>query len=77
MAVGGIVIGTVQLSAINKPVLAEGIDGWDARISSEIWGKLTGDGWIFDSASQNWRAAILSGESNPHQFQCFYRRKLG
>ncbi len=63
MAVGGIVIGTVQLSAINKPVLAEGIDGWDARISSEIWGKLTGDGWIFDSASQNWRAAILSGNA--------------
>ncbi|MGV8026725.1 MAG: hypothetical protein AB2L18_09230 [Anaerolineaceae bacterium] len=63
MAAGGIVLGTVQLSAINKPVLAEGIDGWDARISSEVWGKLAGEGWIFDSASQNWRAAILSGKA--------------
>ncbi len=63
MAIGGIVTGIVQLSAINKPVLAEGIDGWDARISSEVWGELTGEGWIFDSASQNWRAAILSGKA--------------
>jgi hypothetical protein len=63
MAVGGIVVGTVQLSAFSKPVLAEGIDGWDARIGSEVWGKLSKDGWIFDPSSQNWRAAILSGNA--------------
>jgi hypothetical protein len=57
------VIGFVQLSAINQPVLAEGIDGWDARISSAVWGELNDDGWIYDPASQSWRAAILSGQA--------------
>ncbi len=63
MAIGGMVIGFVQLSAINQPVLAEGIDGWDARISSAVWGELNDDGWIYDPASQSWRAAILSGQA--------------
>lgn len=71
MAVGGLVVGVVQLSALNHPVLAEGIDGWDARISSSVWGELPGDGWIYDPASQNWRALILSGHASPIESAAF------
>ena len=64
MAVGGLVTGAVQLSALNQPVLTEGVDGWDARISKTIWGTLDKEGWIFDPSSYNWRAEVLSGKGS-------------
>jgi len=65
MAVGGFVVGAVQLSALSEPVLSEGIDGWDARIGREVWGKLPQDGWIYDPSNQNWRAVVISGIPAP------------
>ena len=61
MMVSGSVIGIVQLSAINKPVLTEGIDGWDARLSAQIWAALPDDAWVFDPSNYNWRASVISG----------------
>lgn len=61
MSVGGVVIAINQLSAIRQPILSEGIDGWDARISRQVWGKLETDALIFDPHSISWRAAVVSG----------------
>lgn len=61
MSVSGWVVGVTQLSAISTPVLSEGIDGWDARLSAQEWGSLPDNGWIFDPSSFNWRAAVLTG----------------
>lgn len=61
MAVGGVVTGAVQLSALSQPVLSEGVDGWDARLSAQEWGSLPDDGWIFDASHFPWRAAVLTG----------------
>lgn len=61
MSIGGLVIGVVQLSAIRSPILTEGVDGWDARLSAQEWGSLPDDGWIFDASHFPWRAAVLTG----------------
>jgi len=61
MAVGGLVVGAEQLSALGQPILAEGIDGWDARISAQIWGKLEPDALVYDASSMSWRSAVISG----------------
>ena len=61
MSVSGWVVGVTQLSAIGTPVLSEGMDGWDARLSAQEWGSLPDNGWIFDPSSFNWRAAVLTG----------------
>ena len=61
MAAGGLVVGVEQLSGLTQPILAEGIDGWDARISAQTWGKLEEGAWIFDPSSTGWRAAVISG----------------
>lgn len=64
MSISGLVVGVIQLSAIRSPVLTEGVDGWDARISKTIWGTLDEEGWIFDPSSYNWRAEVLSGKGS-------------
>jgi len=61
MAAGGVVVAVEQLSALTQPFLAEGIDGWDARISAQVWGELEEDTLVFDPSSTGWRSAVLSG----------------
>ncbi len=61
MAAGGVVVAVEQLSALTQPILAEGIDGWDARISAQVWGELEEDTLVFDPSSTGWRSAVLSG----------------
>lgn len=61
MAAGGLVVGVEQLSGLNQPILAEGIDGWDARMSAQTWGKLDKGALVYDPSSTGWRSAVLSG----------------
>ena len=61
MSLSGLMVGVVQLSAIRSPVLSEGMDGWDARLSARVWGNLPDNGWIFDPSNFPWRAAVLTG----------------
>ena len=61
MLVSGIVSGWIQQSALLTSVLTEGIDGLDAQISSEVWGKLSQKDLIFDPGSNDWRATAITG----------------
>ena len=61
MLVSGIVSGWIQQSALLTSVLSEGIDGLDAQISSEVWGKLSQKDLIFDPGSNDWRATAITG----------------
>ncbi len=61
MSVGGVVDGVTQSSALVSPVISDGIDGLDAKLSSELWGKLPQNDWIFDPSSREWRATALTG----------------
>ena len=61
MSVGGVVNGYTQMSALNSPVLSEGLDVLDSAVSSQAWGKISQDELIFDTSSNSWRASALTG----------------
>jgi hypothetical protein len=61
MLVTGIYNAAIQQSAIFRPVLSDGIDGLDAQISNEVWGKLQQKDLIFDPGSNDWRATAVTG----------------
>ena len=61
ISAGGLVVGVEQLSGLNQPILAEGIDGWDARMSAQTWGELDKGALVYDPSSTGWRSAVLSG----------------
>ncbi len=59
--ISGLVLAASQISAISSPILAEGIDGFDARVMQETWDKLENDAFVFDPGSRSWRATMLTG----------------
>jgi len=59
MAVPGVVLGGMQLSAIQRPRLGELISLDDAEVSRQIWNRLPQDALIFDP--RGWPAVAITG----------------
>ncbi len=61
MLVSGLVNTWVQNSALNRPVLSDGIDGLDAQMTNRVWGTLDQQDLVFDPGSNEWRATTVTG----------------
>lgn len=61
MLVSGLVNTWVQNSALNRPVLSDGIDGLDAQMTNQVWGTLDQQDLVFDPGSNDWRATAVTG----------------
>lgn len=61
MLVSGLQNTWIQNSALTRPVLSDGIDGLDAQITNQIWGKLDQKDLVFDPGSNDWRATAITG----------------
>jgi len=61
MLVSGLVNTQIQNSALNRPVLSDGIDGLDAQVTSQVWGRLDQKDLVFDPSSNDWRATAVTG----------------
>ncbi len=59
MMVPGIVLGALQLSAIQHPDFAEGISRYDAEVARKVWDQLPRDALVFDP--NGGRAVTLTG----------------
>lgn len=59
MMVSGIVLGGVQLSAIQRPDFGEKISRYDVEVSRQVWDKLPKDAIVFDPLG--WPAVAVTG----------------
>lgn len=57
----GLVLGYSQLDSISHPILADGIDGLDARILTTSWDNLEKTAFILDPGRYSWRATMITG----------------
>ena len=60
-SIGGLMLFIVQLKSISNPIIADGIDGLDARISIVSWEKLEANSFILDPGRFRWRATMITG----------------